>query len=92
MVTLVMINQTNKIMADIRIEKKKPLWPWLLLIIIIAVIVFLYVYGSSDSDKDDMQIEDTEDVTSVNTDLMKSENIKFLIKIENHEHSKEALV
>lgn len=79
-------------MADIRIEKKKPLWPWLLLIIIIAVIVFLYVYGSSDSKEDDTQIEETGDVTSVNPDLMKYENVKFLTKIENHEYSKETFV
>ncbi len=45
-------------MADIRIEKKKPVWPWVILIIILAVLVFLYFYGSTESNEDDMQ--DTE--------------------------------
>lgn len=45
-------------MADIRIEKKKPVWPWVILIIVLAVLVFLYFYGSTESNEDDMQ--DTE--------------------------------
>ncbi len=45
-------------MADIRNEKKKPVWPWVILIIVLAVLVFLYFYGSTESNEDDMQ--DTE--------------------------------
>ena len=38
-------------MADIRIEKKKPVWPWLILIIILAVLAFLYFYGSMETEE-----------------------------------------
>ena len=52
-------------MADIRIEKKKPVWPWLILIIILAVIVFLYFYGSMDTEEsDDLENSEIEEVTS----------------------------
>lgn len=52
-------------MADIRIEKKKPVWPWLFLIIILAVLIFLYFYGSMDTEEvDDVENSDIEEVTS----------------------------
>lgn len=52
-------------MADIRIEKKKPIWPWLFLIIILAVLIFLYFYGSMDTEEiDDVENSDIEEVTS----------------------------
>jgi len=38
-------------MADIRIEKKKTVWPWILLVIILGVLAFLYFYGSTDEDE-----------------------------------------
>lgn len=52
-------------MADIRIEKKKPVWPWLILIIILAALIFLYFYGSMDTDEiDDTDDTEIEEVTS----------------------------
>jgi hypothetical protein len=55
-------------MADIRIEKKKPVWPWLLLIIILAIVAFLYFYGSTDTeDMDDMEPGEIEEVTYIST-------------------------
>ncbi len=53
-------------MAEIRVEKKKPVWPWLLLIVIIAVVAFLYFYGSTE-DTDDMDDETIEEVTVIPT-------------------------
>ncbi|MDR5590019.1 hypothetical protein [Christiangramia sp. SM2212] len=51
-------------MADIRIEKKKPVWPWILLIIILGVLAFLYFYGSLDTDEpDDVDNTSMEEVT-----------------------------
>lgn len=52
-------------MADIRIEKKKPIWPWLLLVIILGVIIFLYFYGSTDTD--DVEATEFEEVTYTNS-------------------------
>lgn len=52
-------------MADIRIEKKKPVWPWLILVIILAVVIFLYFYGSMDTDEnEDLENSEIEEVTS----------------------------
>ena len=54
-------------MADIRIEKKKPLWPWLILILILGILAFLYIYGSMDTEEaDGMEETEMEEVTSVN--------------------------
>jgi type VI protein secretion system component VasF len=39
-------------MAEIRIKKKRPIWPWLLLLVIIGALVFLYFYGSMDNDEE----------------------------------------
>ncbi len=51
-------------MADIRIEKKKPVWPWLILIIILAVLAFLYIYGDMGTEEaDDLDNTDIEEVT-----------------------------
>lgn len=55
-------------MAEIRVEKKKPVWPWLLLIVIIAVVAFLYFYGSTDT-ADDMDDETIEEVTATPTTI-----------------------
>ncbi len=37
-------------MAEIKIEKKKPIWPWILLIIVILAIIAYFVYTNSESD------------------------------------------
>ncbi|MFC6861067.1 hypothetical protein [Zunongwangia atlantica] len=37
-------------MAEIRIEKKKQIWPWIIVIIVVGVLAFLYFYGSAQSD------------------------------------------
>ena len=51
-------------MADIRIEKKRPVWPWLILIIVLAVLAFLYFYGSLETDEtDDIESTEIEEVT-----------------------------
>ena len=51
-------------MADIRIEKKKPVWPWIIIIIIIIITVFLYLYGSADTETtDDLDDAEMEEVT-----------------------------
>ncbi|WP_373058412.1 hypothetical protein [Zunongwangia sp. H14] len=44
-------------MAEIHVEKKKPVWPWVLLIIII-VLALLYFFVWADNDTDDVSEED----------------------------------
>lgn len=52
-------------MADIRIEKKKPLWPWIFLVAILIIAAFLYFYGSTESTITSDAENDTEEVTSI---------------------------
>ena len=62
-------------MAEIKIRKKKPVWPWILLVIILAILTFLYFYGSM-AENDDNEIDETDDITlihessDVNTNLL----------------------
>ncbi|GAA4321964.1 hypothetical protein GCM10023115_49800 [Pontixanthobacter gangjinensis] len=51
-------------MADIRIEKKKPIWPWIFLIVVLVVLVFLYFYGSTEAN-DDMEETEIEEITNL---------------------------
>lgn len=45
-------------MAEIKIEKKKPIWPWILIILIIlAAVYFFWVYNDKDIDSTDDGIE-----------------------------------
>ena len=45
-------------MAEIRIEKKKPVWPWILVGLIILAVIFFVVFASKDDDE--LDNEDTE--------------------------------
>ncbi len=36
-------------MAEIRIEKKKQIWPWIIVILVVGGLAFLYFYGSAQS-------------------------------------------
>ena len=51
-------------MAEIKIRKKKPVWPWILLVIILAILAFLYFYGSM-AENDDNEINETDDITLI---------------------------
>ena len=67
-------------MADIRIEKKRKVWPWVLLIIILGVLAFLYFYGSMDTDEaDDMDSTNMEEVTHVKSEQRLHENVIEII-------------
>lgn len=53
-------------MAEIKIEKKKPIWPWILLFLgVLALIYFLVIKDTendpldTDNDGDHIEIEDT---------------------------------
>lgn len=52
-------------MAEIKIEKKKPVWPWILVgLIILAVIVFV-VFASEDDDE--FNNDDTEELREMDS-------------------------
>lgn len=50
-------------MAEIKIEKKKAIWPWIIGIIILALLIYFLAFN----DRDEMNTEETttEEVTSV---------------------------
>lgn len=50
-------------MAEIKIEKKRPIWPWILLIIIIlGILAYVFLY----TDVLNENIDDTDDIEELN--------------------------
>lgn len=63
-------------MAEIKVEKKKPVWPWILLIIIIlGIVVYLFVYDDYNDEVDDF--DDVDDIEEIETSFNKN-NLKPL--------------
>lgn len=50
-------------MAEIKIEKKKPIWPWIILVLVILAILYFLVFADDDNDMDDVQTEQVEETT-----------------------------
>ncbi len=52
-------------MAEIKIKKKSPVWPWILLVILIiaGVLYYLYYMGDDSYDTDDSTLEQLDDVS-----------------------------
>ncbi|QED37277.1 hypothetical protein FK178_05915 [Antarcticibacterium arcticum] len=46
-------------MAEIKIEKKKPVWPWILVGLIILGVIFFLVFANEDEDNE-YDTDDTE--------------------------------
>lgn len=47
-------------MAEIKIEKKKPVWPWILIGLIILVVIFFVVFAGEEDDEfnnDDTELD-----------------------------------
>ena len=57
-------------MAEIKIEKKKPIWPWILLAIIIIAVVAFFVYYEDGEILDDDEVELNDDVEVDDVDDM----------------------
>jgi hypothetical protein len=55
-------------MAEIKIEKKKPVWPWIVAILLIGAIVY-YIYFREDETQNvrRVEVENTVDVDSTTT-------------------------
>jgi hypothetical protein len=79
-------------MAEIRVEKKSPMWPWILvaLLVIGAIVYFVFINddnGDRDRDRDRNQ-ETGEPVTSVETEREPLENFLVLEELSIRESSK----
>jgi hypothetical protein len=53
-------------MAEIKIEKKKPIWPWIILVLVILAILYFLVFADDgdDDDIDDVTTEQVEEETT----------------------------
>lgn len=50
-------------MAEIKIEKKKPIWPWIILVLVILAILYFLVFAGDDDELDDVETEQIEETT-----------------------------
>jgi len=66
-------------MAEIKITKKAPIWPWILLVlIVIAGLFFLFFYGNTDEDElTDDNTTEFEEVSSTNPQIDKLHTLKI---------------
>ena len=55
-------------MAEIKIEKKKPVWPWILLLIVIALLLYYFFFRDRETEQE--VIQDVEETTSMKTDVI----------------------
>lgn len=47
-------------MAEIGVEKKKPVWPWIILVLVILVILYFLFMADGDSPNEPNRMNDTE--------------------------------
>jgi ssRNA-specific RNase YbeY (16S rRNA maturation enzyme) len=55
----------NKVMAEIKIEKKKPIWPWIVAVLLISALIY-FVFVKHNESKD-INRETIENNTSTDT-------------------------
>lgn len=54
-------------MAEIKIKKKAPIWPWIVGALIVALIIYLLVSSNDTDDVDDRRVEETQQVVVPDT-------------------------
>lgn len=62
-------------MAEIKIEKKRPVWPWVLLVIIVLALIFFFAFFYDTTDDDVMDNTETEETDDVQTSLDEMEDV-----------------
>ncbi|CAM4164070.1 hypothetical protein [Gillisia hiemivivida] len=77
-------------MAEIEIEKKSPIWPWILLaILIIAALLYFFVLADDDvDDADDMNTEQVMDDDEMDNETMEyedAENMQYVTAINEYD-------
>lgn len=85
-------------MAEIRIEKKKPVWPWILGLVILAAIIAYFVFVNDDTPAEQTTEEMTTTDTTVNNSIgSESEITEYVSYVNNpemgldHEYSSGAI-
>lgn len=89
-------------MAEIKIEKKPPMWPWILLLLaVIGILIYLFAFSGDEDEIEDMAETRTEEVTDTRqVALNNSTVIAYVSFIKDnpgqmsldHEFSNEALL
>ena len=54
-------------MAEIKIKKKAPIWPWIVGAFIVGILIYLLVFANDNDDVDDVKDDDTEQVIVTDT-------------------------
>ncbi len=77
-------------MAEIEIEKKSPIWPWILLaLLIIAGLLYFFVLAGDDvDDADDMNTEQVMDEDEMDKETMEyedAENMQYVTAIKEYD-------
>lgn len=49
-------------MAEIKIEKKKPIWPWIILVLVILAILYFLVFADDDDREEMDEMDETEQI------------------------------
>lgn len=73
-------------MAEIKIEKKKPIWPWILAALAVLLVLFLIFSDTGDDDVDDMEtVTETEaiDTTYTETTTMTNNSVTEYLTFVN---------
>ena len=52
-------------MAEIKIEKKKPIWPWILIILIILAAIYFFWYYNDNSFNTDERVMENDSITQI---------------------------
>ncbi|HEU0137590.1 MAG TPA: hypothetical protein VFQ50_09890 [Flavobacterium sp.] len=55
-------------MTEIKIEKKKPVWPWILLLLAIAALVYFLVFRETEDGETGVEENQIESTSMMNTE------------------------
>lgn len=55
----------TKVMAEIKIEKKKPIWPWILIILIILAAIYFFWYYNDNNYNTDKNLMEKDSITQL---------------------------
>lgn len=64
-------------MAEIGIEKKKPVWPWIILILVVLVVLYFLFFSDTDTDNDRDRMNETEQLEERNFQETDQDTIRY---------------
>lgn len=64
-------------MAEIKIEKKKPVWPWVLVVAIIAIVAYLLISGNRGGSSDLTDVNENNSIVSEYVNYVEADNMNM---------------